>query len=316
MEEKRLKLGLALSGAAARSVFYLGFLEVLQENNIPVEVIAAQSGASIVAASYACGTLDRLKKDMLALDWKKLRGLLKPFGKGGLYSLEYAEEYLRTHITLSKHFEELKTKLCFVATNLETGRVVPLVMGDVARSMRITCSVPGLFEPVKWGNQVLVDGGILSIIPAQLAREAGADVVLGVSVRSTKHVFLPSHIKLRRLYNLVKTHSYGKVANYLRKAVSPEGVEGYIQDPLHDDDAPGYSMLKTIGRSLDLAIDISKKEAISNDAYWCDMTIHEGEGRYGDSVNISKSQGLYEDGRRSALENLSAIRKLIETGKV
>lgn len=316
MEEKRYKLGLALSGAAARSVFYLGFLEVLQENNIPVDVIAAQSGASIVAASYACGTLDRLKKDMLALDWRKLRGLLKPFGKGGIYSLEYVEEYLRTHITLAKHFEELQTKLCFVATNLESGRVVPLVMGDVARSIRITCSVPGLFEPVRWGNQLLVDGGILSIIPAQLAREAGADVVLGVSVRSTKHVFLPSHIKIRRFYNLLKTHSYGKLAYYWRKTVSPEGVEGYIQDAPHDDDAPGYSMLKTIGRSLDLAIDISKKEAISNDAYWCDMAIHEGEGKYGDSVNISKSQSLYENGRRSALENLSVIRTLIETGKV
>lgn len=316
MEEKKFKLGLALSGAAARSVFYLGFLEVLQEHNIPVDVIAAQSGASIVAASYACGTLDRLKKDMLALNWKKLRGLLKPFGKGGLYSLEYAEDYLRTHITLSKQFEDVSTKLCFVATNLETGRVVPLLMGDIAKSARITCSVPGLFEPVRWGNQVLVDGGVLSIIPAQLAREAGADVVLGVSVRSTKHIFLPSHIKLRRFYNLLKTHSYGKLVSYWRKAVSLEGVEGYVRDSLHGEDGPSYSMLKTIGRSLDLAIDISKKEAISNDAYWCDMAIHEGEGKYGDSVNISKSQGLYEDGRRSALANLDTIRKLIQTGKI
>ena len=57
------KLGLALSGAAARSAFYLGFVEVLKENDVPIAIITAQSGASIVAASYACGTLGTLKKD-------------------------------------------------------------------------------------------------------------------------------------------------------------------------------------------------------------------------------------------------------------
>ena len=59
----RPKIGLAMSGAAARSVYYIGFLEVLTENNIQLDYIAASSGATIVAASYACGTLDKFKEE-------------------------------------------------------------------------------------------------------------------------------------------------------------------------------------------------------------------------------------------------------------
>jgi predicted acylesterase/phospholipase RssA len=310
------RLGLALSGAAARSAFYLGFLEVLQEENIPVAVIAAQSGASLVAASYACGTLERLKKDLFALDWGKLRQLLKRSSRGGLYSLEIAEEYFRNHLTLGKRFEDLDTKLCFSATDLDSGRLVPLAMGDVAHSIRITCSVPGLFEPVAWGNQVLVDGGILSVIPAHMAREAGADVVVGVSVRSTKHIFLPSHIKLKRAYNTVREflsrHVWLPVGRFVRKAVSPDGFESEIEAEIETLERAGYSLIKAVSRSLDLAVDVTQEETTKKDKYVCDLFIGEGEGKYGDSVNISKSEGLYRAGRDSALLHVGAIRDLLE----
>ncbi len=315
MQQPTRKLGLALSGAAARSVFYVGFLEVLQEEGVRVDVISAQSGASIVAAAYACGTLDRLKKEMFALDWGKLRGLMVRSKRGGLFSLSRAEEYLRAHITKSAHFENLQTRLVFGATNLHTGRVVPLAMGDVAHAICTTCSVPGLFEPIQWGNQSLVDGGVLSVLPAQLAREAGATTVLGVSVRSTKHVFLPSHIKLRRAYNLAKQmvlkSTPARLIRAAKRVVSPDGMVGYFESVPHDEFRADFTLLRAVTRSLDLAIDVTKTESLSNDAYLCDYMIHEGNGNYGDSVKISQTERLYQDGRQSALYHLDAIKKLI-----
>jgi predicted acylesterase/phospholipase RssA len=312
-----IRLGLALSGAAARSAFYLGFIEVLQEEHIPVSVIAAQSGASLVAASFACGTLPKLKKEMLGLNWQKVRGLLTRSKRGGLYSLELAEEYFRTHLTRGLKFGDLETKLCFAASNIETGKLVPLAMGDVAHSMRITCTVPGLFEPVQWGNQVLVDGGLLSVIPAQLARQTGADVVIGVSVRSTKHIFLPSHIRFWRVYRFLKHHIYtgprGWIARYLRRSVSPEGLEAYVVGYTDEEERPMHSVVGVLARSLELATNASRAEELDGDDELCDLVVREGVGKYGDSVNISKAETLYNDGRRSALEHLPAIRALLNS---
>lgn len=315
MDHPRKKVGLALSGAAARSAFYLGFLEVLQEHEVKVDVIAAQSGASVVASAYACGTMKLLKQELLALDWKRLRELLAPSEKGGLYSLEAAEAFLRRHITRGAHFHELPVRLCFVAANLHTGRLVPLAMGDIAHAIRTTCSVPGLFDPVLWGNQLLVDGGLLSVLPAQQVREAGADVVIGVSVRSTKHVFLPSHIKLRRAYNTMKQRlrrtALMRSWYALRRVVTPEGFASPI-DLAESEVRPGrLNWLQVLTRSLDIAIDVTEHESVAQDVVLCDYMIHEGDGKYGDSVNLSQTEQLYRAGRASAEEHLPAILKLI-----
>ncbi|MBP9686401.1 MAG: patatin-like phospholipase family protein [Candidatus Doudnabacteria bacterium] len=315
MDHPRKKIGLALSGAAARSAFYLGFLEVLQEQNIPIDIIGAQSGASVVASAYACGTMSLFKQELLALDWKRLRALLSPSEKGGLYSLEAAECFLREHITHGAQFHDLPVRLHFVAANLHTGRLVPLAMGDVAHAIRTTCSVPGLFDPVPWGNQLLVDGGLLSVLPARQVREAGADVVIGVSVRSTKHVFLPSHIKLRCAYNTLKrvVRQSAPVRGWymLKHAVTPDGFSSHM-DIGESEPRPGrMNWLQVLTRSLDIAIDVTQHESVAQDVVLCDYMIHEGEGKYGDSVNLSQTEQLYRAGRASALEHVPAIRKLI-----
>ncbi len=315
MDHRRKKVGLALSGAAARSAFYLGFLEVLEEHKVKIDIIAAQSGASVVASAYACGTMKLLKQELLSLNWNRMRKLLAPSEKGGLYSLAVAETFLRRHITRGAHFHELPVRLCFVAANLHTGQLVSLAMGDVARAICTTCSVPGLFDPIPWGNQLLVDGGLLSVLPAQQVREAGADVVIGVSVRSTKHVFLPSHIKLRRAYNALKQRVRRTVLMRswyaLRRAVTPEGFASHV-GMVESEVRPGrLNWLQVLTRSLDIAIDVTEHESVAQDAVLCDYMIHEGDGKYGDSVNLSQTEQLYRAGRASAEEHLPALLKLI-----
>src|SRR3989338_7881192 len=149
--EGRVRVGFALSGAAARSVFYIGFLEGMEKENIPVDVIAAQSGAAAVAAAYSCGTLERLKRDFIPIDKTKFRKLLMVRSKqpGGMYTLDSMEDYGREFWTLGKTFEDVKPQLCFAAADLTTGTLVALAMGDIARAVRISCTVPGLFAPVQ-----------------------------------------------------------------------------------------------------------------------------------------------------------------------
>lgn len=316
-QPRKPKLGLALSGAAARSAFYLGFIEVIQEQGIEVDVIAAQSGASLVAASYACGTLEHLKRDLLAINWQALRQILRPaWGKGGLYSLAPAEEHFRQFYTKGRKFHELQTKLCFAATNLDTGELVPLAMGDIAHAIRITCAVPGLFTPIRWGNQYLVDGGIVSFIPAQMARQAGADIVVGVSVRATKHIFLPGQIRMRRWYNKardsVRSGALARAVVWGNTVLATPERELVEELGLPDTNFEyPKNIFSVINRSLDLAAQASQKTRNDGPSFGCDLFITEGVGDFGDSVVISKMEKLYKSGRQSAEQHMPRIVELI-----
>ena len=175
--ENRPKVGLALSGSGSRLVFYIGFLEELTAQGVPIDYIAAMSGASIAAAALACGTMQNLKKIALSIDKKSIMEMM-PKGKGGLYSLDVLEDFGRKEITDGKQFEEVRPNLGFVSSDIETGEQVVLSMGDIARGARISCTLPFFFEAVKWGGRTLVDGGLLNFIPVDVVRDAGMDIVV------------------------------------------------------------------------------------------------------------------------------------------
>ncbi len=311
------RLGIAMSGAAARSVFYLGFLEVLQENKVPIHVISAQSGASLVASAYACGTMEKLKGIVFGLTWPQIYSLFrKTENGGGLFSLYGYEEYIRNHVTLGKHFNEVVPTLSFPTTNLSSGEVLALGMGDIAHGVHATCAIPGLFEPVRWGQHELVDGGLLSIVPGKYAREAGADVVIGVDAKATRHIFMPMHISMKARYNylrsLVKNSFLTRLWTGLRTGLVAEGVEVEIaEDFTFAQERRGMSWWQIVNKSLDLVLQAQKTLKEIEHPFGCDIVISQGVGSFGDSLKFSHIQQVYKDGRRVAKENLPKILDLL-----
>src|SRR4051812_33071966 len=113
MTKNRPTLGLALRGASTRAMFYIGFLEVFKEQNVPVDYISSFSSGAIVAASFACGTLDQLKKQSWHWSADVLYDLIeRSKTKSGIYSMEKAEEFLR-QFTRNLKFEEVNPRLGF-----------------------------------------------------------------------------------------------------------------------------------------------------------------------------------------------------------
>lgn len=318
MSQEFPKIGLALSGAAVRSVFYIGFLEVLKENKIPIDVIGAQSGAAVVATAFACGTLSELRKELIPVDKARLLKmfLVRSKESGGVYSLDVMEEYGRQHWSLGKRFDEVTPRLCFVAADLTNGTLVPLAMGDIAHAARISCTVPGLFTPVHWGGHVLVDGGLLSFIPSDIVRQSGADIVIGVNVRATQHIFLKSQIRAKHGYNILKRwlffHRLGKIWKSAHTTIKKTDAWDYFE-PLEyaskEIGTPG--ILAVLGKSLDVAIEASRKTELMPDNYGCDLLIREGTGSFGGSVKVNDMENLYQQGRQAAIENLPRICALI-----
>jgi len=317
VDQSRPKIGLALSGASSRSVFYIGFLEVLQENNIPVDYIAASSGATVVAAGYACGTLPQLKeylfnlKTDLILSWVERNG-----AKGGIYSLDKVEQALH-QFTKHQRFEDVKPLMGFVTVDIDKGELVVLSIGDLAHAARVSCTVPGIFEPVKWGNRTLVDGGLLSVVPCEVVRNAGMDIVVGINIKSSNHIFLPHQVRLRKLFNLTKRILVLDYASRLWQTMARTFEQMDIFDYFEkvsidsDDLSNRPGMFSVLGKSLDLAIAAQKNPHVKLEAQKCDLLIRYELKKGRKSYQIKQMKETYLEGREVALKYLPSLQKKI-----
>lgn len=190
MPSSPLKIGLALSGGAARGIAHVGVLRALAENNIPIDCIAGTSAGSIVAGAYASGMpIDEIAEFGRQLRWRDIGRVT--MSRLGIQSNERLELYLRNRLPITK-FEDLPIPFAAVATDLRTNTAVVMRdEGDVPFAIRASCTIPGWYVPVidKKGRQ-LVDGGLVAVIPSVVTRSLGADIVIAVDVNTEGATFI------------------------------------------------------------------------------------------------------------------------------
>lgn len=177
----RPKIGLALGAGGARGMAHLGVLQVLEENDIPIDVITGSSMGSVVGGIYSCGSnVNLLCKMAPLLNERQYFDIVLP-RKGGFMRGEKFKELIRI---LTKNYDFSQTKIPFacVAVDIERGELVELSQGNLADAIRASISIPGVFEPQRLDGRLLMDGGVLSRVPVQTARNLGADIVIGVDV--------------------------------------------------------------------------------------------------------------------------------------
>ena len=174
----RPKVGLALGGGFARGIAHIGVLRVLEENEIPIDYIAGTSVGALIAATYASGTsLEEMERQGYSTRFHDFgRWTLS---RMGMASNERLEHYLHK-FTPAEFFHEMKIPLSVVATDLMTGKSVHFTEGEIGPALRASCAYPGLFLPVEYRGQILVDGFLTETVPAEAAREMGSDIVIGV----------------------------------------------------------------------------------------------------------------------------------------
>lgn len=315
------KVGFAFSGSSSRSVFYIGFLEVLRENNFPIDFISAMSGAAIVAASYSCGTMEQLKQFALTLDKEVIFKFIETSkGKGGLYHLGKVEELMRQY-TRNLNFEDVTPRLAFVATDITGGEEVVLQVGDIARSICASCALPAVFEPVKWGNKSLVDGGVINVLPGNVAADAGMDVVIGIDLRATRHVFSPWQIKLRRLINFFKRSIWPNQVEQLWQKLAEllDYSDLYPPKDLFEQRLEYPNMFAVLGRTMDIAIKAQERDATQDYTRGCDMVIvpESYQIPFWKKMlimrfsHIGDTREYYESGRRTAKQYLPQLWQLL-----
>lgn len=177
------KLGLALGAGAARGFAHIGVLKSLDQAGIKADVIAGTSAGSLVGAFYAAGFTPWQMEDVAL----KVRDIdvadMSTASKRGMFAGEALQRLVNSYVK-NVPIEKFKIAFGAVATELATGDMALLRAGDAGQAVRASCSIPGVFVPTTIGSKELVDGGLVSPLPVQAARQLGADFVIAVDVGS------------------------------------------------------------------------------------------------------------------------------------
>ena len=211
----RPTIGVALEGGGALGFAHIGVLKWFEEHHIPIDYIAGTSMGGLVGGLYAAGkTPDELrtlveqqnwdiiiggrtqyqdlsfrrKEDLRAYPNSLVVGLKNGFTLPAGLNAGQEISLLIDHETLPyselKSFDELPIPFRCVATDLVSGKEVVFSDGSLAKAMRATMSIPGLFSPVRDGDKVYVDGGLVGNLPTDVVRKMGADVVIAVHLET------------------------------------------------------------------------------------------------------------------------------------
>ena len=179
-QNKRPIVALVLGSGGARGYAHIGVIQVLEQHGIRPDFIVGTSAGSIVGSIYASGkSADELREialNMKPADVREIR-----LDKKGVLDGKKVEDYVNTqvdHVPL----EKLKIPMYVVATELQEGHKVVFNAGNTGQAVRASVSIPSMFIPAVIQKQEYVDGGLVSPVPVDTARELGADIIIAVDI--------------------------------------------------------------------------------------------------------------------------------------
>nr|WP_129729347.1 patatin-like phospholipase family protein [Parabacteroides goldsteinii] len=173
------KLGLALSGGGAKGFAHIGVFKLLEECGLMPDVIVGTSVGALMGALFADGySADEIKELFSGREFSEFAQLQLP--KSGLFDSKRFRHFLRRHLR-AKTFEELKTPLIVMATDLDNGESHEFRSGPIVEAVTASCSIPIIFSPVVINGVHYVDGGLFHNFPVSIIRDS-CERVIGVNV--------------------------------------------------------------------------------------------------------------------------------------
>ena len=279
----RKKVAVVLSGGGAKGMAHIGVLKVLERAGIPIDIVTGTSIGSIVGGLYAIGyNAHSLDSMVRAQDWsyiitdkedlrnQSLSDLRKhntylfstglKFGKrdvnaGGLIkgkNLAELFQHLCIGYTDSLDFSrDLRIPFACVATNIMDNSEVVFHSGRLPQAMRASMAIPAAFSPVRIGDMVLVDGGLKNNYPVDVAREMGADIVIGITLSG----------KPKKAENVSGTMSIvGQIIDV--NCVNKYDENKAITDLWMNVDPHGYSTASFSAEAIDSLVRYGEEEAM------------------------------------------------------
>lgn len=189
-----VKVALVLGGGAARGFAHIGVIKALESQGIVPDMVVGTSAGSLVGALYAAGNNGfALHKMALEMDEAAISDWSVPFfaKSSGVLKGDGLQNYVNKSVR-NLSIEKMKIPFAAVATDLNSGLPVLFQRGNTGLAVRASSAVPGLFQPVKIGEHMYVDGGLVAPVPVRFAREMGADFIIAVNISVQPDVQLAS----------------------------------------------------------------------------------------------------------------------------
>ncbi|MCH7306744.1 patatin-like phospholipase family protein [Acinetobacter sp. NIPH 1852] len=241
-KQKRPVIALVLGSGGARGYAHIGVIEVLEQQGIRPDFIVGTSAGSIVGSIYASGKSAAELRDIAlklkANDVRDVSVSLKGFFDG-----KKVEDYVNEQVH-NTPLQKLKIPMYVVATELKEGSKTVFNYGNTGQAVRASASIPSMFVPIKIGHSEYVDGGLVSPVPVQVARDLGADVVIAVDILAQ-----PVHTETTNVWGLFNQNiniMQGRLAEeelkYADIVIQPD-----LREKVHIFDVKGREMTMQAG---------------------------------------------------------------------
>jgi len=174
------KVAVVLGAGASRGFAHIGVLKVLESNKVPIHMVIGTSAGSFVGSLYAYGfNAFQLQKMAFSIEKGDIADITIP--DNGFIKGEKLEEYINKMVR-NTPIEKMRIPFYAVVADIQSGQEVVFGKGNTGTAVRASCSIPGVFRPVKIGSRMYVDGGVVSPVAVEAARRMGADLVIAVDV--------------------------------------------------------------------------------------------------------------------------------------
>lgn len=217
MFKKKIKIGVAFGGGGAKGITHIGVIKAFEEYGLDFDYVAGTSAGSIMGAAYASGMKSseilKVAKGMKTSDIRTSKVFFVPSKTEGIESM-MRETFGDINI------EDLKKPFSCVAVDMKSTKELCISHGNLAKAVAGSCCVPGVFQPVVFGDYLLCDGGLQNNIPANIPRFFDCDYVIAVDCNST------------RTYGTESTKTLDIISCALRILMKSNSIKGYLNADL------------------------------------------------------------------------------------
>lgn len=177
------RVALVLGGGSAKGFAHVGVIRILEQEKIPIHMIIGTSAGSLIGGIYASNPDSfQLEWSAYKIDKNDILDISIVYSKIGPVQGAKLEAFVEQTAKVKK-IEDTKIPFYPIATDLNTGETIILEKGSLAKAIRASSAIPGIFVPVVFGNRTLVDGGVTNNIACDVARQKGANIVIAVNLQ-------------------------------------------------------------------------------------------------------------------------------------
>jgi len=225
------RLAIVIGSGGLKCAAAIGVMQVLEEENIPVDLVVGCSGGSIFGALIALGysserMIEAMKKRWTSdvdkkMDIRSVAKIAFPnvFGfddRIGIVDDKLIIQNLARAFGPDTSFDDMQIPYRCVATDFNNGEAVVISEGNLVNAIRISSGIPVVFKPVEWNGRLMIDGGFSNPLPVDVAIQEGADVIIAIGFETplVQSVSSPANFASQMFNILVNQLLYRKYAFY------------------------------------------------------------------------------------------------------